>query len=385
MEIFKEPSGEMEHFIDPGKCVEVSYPLEDIKKKLETIFDGMDDGIYVINKEYEITRVNKPALNIFGKRDFSEILGRKCFSEIYQRDVLCDNCPAKKTFEEGIPGQLAEVSKDIGKKRVKFSLSTFPIKDKHGNVLEVVEHIKDITKMVELEERLLYSDRLAGMGELAAGIAHEIRNPLGNIKSATQYCLNKYELDGQIRKHFKIILKNSDRVNRVIKVLLNLAKPHEVSFKTGCIGRVIESVCSFVNARCLKQNIRLIKRFPRRLPQIFLDENLLQDAFMNFILNALDSMPKGGRLAITAYYDHDTEEIITSFADSGCGILEDNLCRIFDPFFTTKKDGTGLGLSLAKQAIELHKGKIHIESKSDYGTEVTVRIPVYEERVSEDG
>ena len=379
MEILKVPSVEMEHFIDPDRCEEVSHFMEDTKKKLEIIFDSMDDGIYVINKKYEITRVNKPVLNIFGKRDFSEILGRKCFSEIYQRDVLCNNCPGKKTFEEGIPGQLANVSKDIGGKRVIFSISTFPIKDKCGNVLEVVEHIKDITKMVELEERLLYPDRLAGMGALAAGIAHEIRNPLGNIKAATQYCLNKYELDEQIRKHLKIILKNSDRVNRVIKVLLNLAKPHEVSFKIGCVDRVIESVCSLVNARCLKQNVRLIKRFPRRLPPIFMDEHLLGDAFLNFIQNALDAMPKGGSLAITAYYDHKTEEIITSFADSGCGILEDNLCRIFDPFFTTKKDGTGLGLSLTKQIIEFHKGKIHIESKSNYGTEITVRTPVYKE------
>ncbi|MFH0775536.1 MAG: ATP-binding protein, partial [bacterium] len=100
-------------------------------------------------------------------------------------------------------------------------------------------------------------------------------------------------------------------------------------------------------------------------------------------LNGLDAMPKGGRLAITAYYDHDAEEILISFVDSGCGISEDNFSRIFDPFFTTKREGTGLGLSLALQIIELHKGKIHVESKPDYGTEIMVRLPVYKE-VSED-
>jgi len=135
----------------------------------------------------------------------------------------------------------------------------------------------------------------------------------------------------------------------------------------------------------LKQNVRLVKRSPRRLPLILLDEKLLEDAFLNFILNSLDAMPNGGRLAITICYDHNAEEIIIHLADSGCGIPEDNLSKIFDPFFTTKKDGTGLGLSLAKQIIELHKGRIHIESKPDYGTEVTVRLPVYREKVSEDG
>jgi signal transduction histidine kinase len=134
----------------------------------------------------------------------------------------------------------------------------------------------------------------------------------------------------------------------------------------------------------LKQNVRLIKKLSRRLPQIFLDEKFLKEAFLNLILNAVEAMPRGGRLAITAYYDHNAEEIVTTFCDSGCGITEDNLSRIFYPFFTTKKEGTGFGLSLARQVIELHKGKIHIESKPDYGTEVTVRLPVYEGMVSED-
>lgn len=122
--------------------------------------------------------------------------------------------------------------------------------------------------------------------------------------------------------------------------------------------------------------MRLTKKLFRRLSQIFLDEKSLKEAFLNLILNALEAMPKGGRLTITAYYDYDAEEIVTTFCDSGCGISEDNLSRIFSPFFTTKKDGAGLGLSLALQIIELHKGKIHIESKPDYGTEVKVRLPV---------
>jgi len=383
MEESKATNEEIAPFIAPTGELEVKRLVESIKNNFQTIFDGIEDGISVINREYEIIRANKAILNIFGKRDFSEILGRKCFNEYYQRNAICNDCPAEKTFEEGTPSQLTKINREINKRRAILNKSTFPIKGEDGNVIQVIEYIKDITDVVKLEDQLLYSERLAGVGELAAGIAHEIRNPLSNIKAAAQFCLNKYELDEKIRKYLKIILKSSEKVNKVTRDLLNLAKPRHVSFKIGYIDKVINNACGFVNARCSKQHVRLTKRFPKRLLLIFLDGKLLEDAFLNFILNGLDAMPKGGRLAITAYYDHDAEEILISFVDSGCGISEDNFSRIFDPFFTTKKDGTGLGLSLALQIVELHKGKIHIESKPDYGTEVTVRLPVHKE-VSED-
>ncbi|MDP2754452.1 MAG: ATP-binding protein, partial [Nitrospirota bacterium] len=357
---------------DLAKELEETHLIEKTKKSLQAIFDGIEDGISVINKEYEIIRANKAILNIFGKGDFSEILGRKCFNEYYQRNTICDNCPAERTFKEGTPSQRIKISREIGKRKTILNESTFPIKGEDNNVIQVIEYIKDITDVVELEDQLLYSERLAGVGKLAAGIAHEIRNPLSNIKAAAQLCLKKYELDEKIRKHLKIILKSSEKVNKVTRDLLNLAKPRDVSFTIGSADKVINSTCDLVNARCLKQHIRLTKRLQRGLPQIFLDEKLLEETFLNFMLNALDAMPKGGRLAITAYYDHDAEEILISFVDSGYGISEDNFSRIFDPFFTTKKDGTGLGLSLALQIIELHTGKIHIESKPDYGTEVMV-------------
>jgi signal transduction histidine kinase len=221
------------------------------------------------------------------------------------------------------------------------------------------------------------TEKLNEIEVLAAGIAHEIRNPIGNVKAAAQLCFKKYDPDERLRTYLKIIIKNTEKVNRVIKDLLNLAKPHKALFKRGSIDKVINNLCDLVKAKCSKQKVLLIKRSSRRLPEISLDERLLEEAFLNLILNALDAMPKGGRLAITTYYDYNAREIVISFIDSGSGISEDNQGRIFYPFFTTKKNGTGLGLSLALQIIELHKGKIHIESKLDYGTEVTVRLPAY--------
>lgn len=340
----------------------------------QTIVDCIEDGIHIINRDHEIISANKGILNMFGKRDLSEVLGRKCFSEYHRLEAACDNCPSVKTFKEGTSNYLSKAIRGVDGKKLFLKKITFPVKDADGNVAQVIEHIKDITYLSELEERLSYSERLAGIGKLAAGVAHEIRNPLSNIKAAVQLCLSKYEPDEMIGKHLKIILRSTNRVNRVINDLINLARPHEVSFITGDINNIINRAFDFVKERCLKQHVRVTKRFQRKLPQFYLDEKLLEESFLNIIINALDAMPKGGRLIITTYYDYDADEIKVSFFDSGYGISEDDLGKVFDPFFTTKRDGTGLGLSLAAQTIELHKGKIHIHSKPDYGTEVTIRF-----------
>lgn len=352
---------------------------------LDAVFDCIQDGLFVINRDHEIIRANKSILNMFGKEYPPEHQGKKCFEEFHQRKVICDNCPAEKSFKEGIAGQLSKISWDIGIKKVVLDHNAFPIKDADGTVTRAVIWFKDVTHVVKLEEHLLASERLAGIGKLAAGIAHEIRNPLGNIRATAQFCLNKYEFDKDMRKHLKTILRSSDRVNRVVKELLNLAKPGEASFKVECVGGIINNVCSLVNAKCLKQHVRLNKRCPRRLPPILIDEKLLEEALLNIMLNAIDAMPKGGRLSVISCYDSNTEGIAISFIDSGCGISEDHIDRIFDPFFTTKRDGTGLGLYLARQIVELHKGVISVESKPDCGTEIAVRLPAHRGGVSGDG
>lgn len=238
--------------INLDKEIEVKHLLEVANKSLEAIFDGIEDWIFVIDREYNIIRANKAILKMSGKRDFSEILGRKCFNEFYKRDTICDNCPTKKTFKDGIFRQFTKICKEIGKK-VTLNTSIFPIKDRDGNVIQIIEYTKDVTYVVELQDQLLRSERLTEFVELATGIAHEIRSPVGNINAAAQLCLDKYELDKQIRRYLNLILRNSGRINKVIKDLLNLAKPRKVSFKIGYIDKVINSVCGLVSARCLKQ------------------------------------------------------------------------------------------------------------------------------------
>jgi len=164
---------------------------------------------------------------------------------------------------------------------------------------------------------------MAGIGELAAGIAHEIRNPLGNISASAQLCLSKQMQSEQFKKHMRLILRNSRSANKIIQDLLNFARPSEMIFNPGQISTVITRVCSLAKARCIKQNVRLSKRVSRRMPKIMMDEKRLEQVFLNFIINSLDSMGTGGRLFISAYPEE--KEMIVRFLDTGVGIPDKDM------------------------------------------------------------
>jgi len=357
------------------KIVKPEKKMKFAKDRLRVVFDNIGDGISVIDENYQILRANRGALRLLDKRDFSCLQGKKCYKEYHKKEAICENCPAQKTFEEGKPYHVTTICQRIDKDRVVLNISTFPIKNKEGKVVRVIECVKNITDMVKLEDQLLYQERLAGIGELAAGIAHEIRNPLGSITASSQFVLSKYRLPYQIKKHLKIILRHSENANRIIKDILDFAKPRMISFKLVHIGEVISSACNLVKVRCKKQYVRLNHKLSRRIPQILLDEKQLEQAFLNFILNALDAMPDGGHLMINAYPDFKANEIVINFMDTGDGIAPENLNKLFTPFFSTKENGVGLGLCLSHQVINHHKGRVNIESKFGQGTDIEVRLP----------
>jgi PAS domain S-box-containing protein len=369
--------------VDLTEKIKLEHQLKEAKGRLQAIFDGIADGISLIDKEHQILRANHGILKLFNKRDFSDVIGKKCFNEYNNSEVICKNCPAQETFEDGKPHHATQIWHGADKSRAILDISTFPIKDDNKEVIQVIEYMKNVTDKIKLEDQLLQQERLAGVGELAAGIAHEIRNPLGNITASAQFCLGKYRLHELARKHLKIILKNSENANRIIKDLLDFARPSEISFEPGYIKDAIDSACNLVKTKCSKQRVRLAKRCSRRLPLMSLDMKRIEEAFLNLILNALDAMPDGGRFVITAHPDFQNNEAVISFSDTGDGISKEDIDKVFQPFFSTKKDGVGLGLSLVHQVTTIHKGKINIKSIIGKGTEVTVRLPLPRERERE--
>ena len=234
-------------------------------------------------------------------------------------------------------------------------------------------------ELKETQQELIRIEKLALLGKFSSGIAHEIRNPLANICASAQFCLAKYELGEEIKKHLRIMLRNSEHANKIIKDLIDLAKPSEVSLEPGDISDLINNVCDLVKTRCEKQRVLLHKKVSRRLPHILMDKERIEKALLNFILNAVEAMPKGGKLAISAYPHFEKGQVIISILDTGKGIPQEDFDNIFHPFFTTKRTGIGLGLCLADQVINSHKGRLSINSTVGEGTEITIKLPISRE------
>jgi len=233
----------------------------------------------------------------------------------------------------------------------------------------------EISERKKLEAQLRISERLAGVGEFAAGVAHEIRNPLAVISSTVQYFNSVYkDKNSEIMELVDIINQSSEQANRTITSLLEFAKPKEISLIEGNILKSILKICSLVETKCSNQKVQLIKKLPNKLPNILYDEHQIEGVFLNLILNSLAAMPKGGKLIISA--EGNNKEVEISLSDTGVGISEENLQKVFNPFFTTKKGGTGLGLSLVHQIVHSLQGSLNIDSKIGKGTCITLTFPV---------
>jgi len=341
--------------------------LRELKKAVETL----RLGVTITDTNGKIIYTNPSDAEMHGYK-VQELIGKnvKIFAPVDLR---------RRTSLEQIKkwtGLIRE-SKNIRKDGTIFPtwLISNVVKDNKRNPIAIVTTCEDITERKEMQKQLLRSERLAGIGELSAGIAHEIRNPLGNISSSAQFCLNKFELDDDLKQFLEIILRNSENANKIIKELLDFANPRTISLKSGNINEIISDVIKLVTPRCLESGITININKDEKIPEVMMDQKWLEQAFLNFILNAKESMPDGGILNIETSSDPDKKKIEIVFSDSGEGISKENMDKIFDPFFTTKTNGVGLGLSLVHQIISAHRGKINIDSIVGKGTKFQISIP----------
>lgn len=230
------------------------------------------------------------------------------------------------------------------------------------------------SKLQETFEMLRQSDRLAVLGELAAGLTHEIRNPLGSIKGAVDIIENEVGEDNP-KFEFVLIMKDEiERLDHLLKEFTLYAKPPELELRKANINEIIYPVISLIRATTNQENIRIISEFDNQLPTLIVDSEQLKQVFFNIILNGVQSMSSGGNLRITTTSDHNHLEV--SIADEGTGIEAENIRRIFDPFFTTKENGTGLGLSISYQLIKKHGGNIDVKQNPNQGVTFIVKLPL---------
>ncbi|MDO9576806.1 MAG: ATP-binding protein [Candidatus Cloacimonadales bacterium] len=345
--------------------------LRKSEEKYRTIFENIQDVYIETDLEGKILEIS-PSIENF------TFFKRKKLINTFIQELLTD----KKEFrvlKEIIltKNQLFgyEISFKNGRdQEISCSINCKINRDAFRKTKRIVYSMRNITNQKRMEKRILRAERLAGVGQLAAGIAHEIRNPLGNISASIQFCISKYKPDENIKKYLEIVLRNSENANKIIKELLEFATPREINRERKNVINILENTINMVQARCSKAEVEIIRKYSDKIPDISLDEKWIEQSFLNFILNAIEAMPVGGSITIEAKCDK--ENVLISFQDTGIGISGENLTKIFDPFFTTKAEGTGLGLSLVYQIIIAHEGNIEIESKIGRGTKVKITLPL---------
>lgn len=344
--------------------------LERLKDYSENIIESLTVGVAVIDDKGQIIGWNRVLENIF-KRKKSEVLGRTLEEAIGLKNLQALFPPES---QEGYH-LLSEIILTLpsGEERI-FDVARTPLLDNKLIPYGTIFVFEDVTEKVRLQQQLLTSEKLASIGLLSAGVAHEINTPLTGISSYVQL-LQKKLTDAHYRQILEKIEAQTERVARIVKNLLNFARyPSDTSFRRVNLKESLQEIISLIDYKLKTMNIKLELNLQDIKPVLGQPERL-QQVFINIILNALDAMPKGGQLRIDLYQKN--QEAVVSIADTGLGIKKEHLPRIFDPFFTTKGlgKGTGLGLSISYAIIKDHDGRIEVESEVGKGTTFYIYLP----------
>jgi signal transduction histidine kinase len=259
---------------------------------------------------------------------------------------------------------------------IPIAWSCSPIVTDDGDVMGIVAIGRDLTEQRRLEAQLIQSTKMASLGVMAGGIAHELRNPLGIILASAQLLQDHYDNISLREQCTTKIQDATKRASLIIDNLLKFARPMSVHMQLLDINAVIEDTFVLMTHQLVLQQIHLIKHLHSELPQVYGNSALLQQVFTNLILNACNAMEQSGSLTVTTRANH-ANLIDIQFTDTGCGITPEALSKIFDPFFTTRPTGkgTGLGLSISYTIIQQHHGEIAVQSSVGQGTTFIVSLP----------
>ena len=225
-------------------------------------------------------------------------------------------------------------------------------------------------------EQVRMADRLSALGQLSAGMAHEIRNPLGSIKGGIEIIEEGISPESNKYEFIQIIKKEINRLDRKISDFLKYAKPASPEMRRSSINRIVDSVVSLVEKRAEQEDVLITTKPAHQLPDLLVDSEQIRQALLNIVLNAIQAIEEGGKIEVETSLQEDS--LYIAIADNGSGIPEENIARLFDPFFTTKDEGTGLGLSITFQIIKAHGGEIEVKRNETRGSRFTIKLPTKE-------
>jgi len=370
------------HKINQGRIraeekVRWSEEILESQNRLQTLFDGAPDAITIVDRNYRISTVNKTGLTWYD-RSLEEFIGRPCHQEFQGRSDLCPNCPAQETFRTGKPAFRGKASLVVNGKKHYLQIFTFPLCDRNGEVVEVVEYVKDVTREKELQQQIIQAERLAVVGRMSTNVAHEIKNPLGTIVLNAELLeeeLGRFSTENtaEAQNLLGIIKSELDHLIDVVEEYLQFARLPKVKLEKGNVNEVISDLLLFLKEEASERKVMVVEELGTPLSPVQLDAKQFRQALLNIFKNSFEAMPEGGKLSVsTTLKDGHVQVVI---ADTGRGIPEENLELVFTPFFSTKHGGTGLGLPISSHIIKEHQGTVNLESYLGLGTVFTIRLP----------
>jgi two-component system NtrC family sensor kinase len=388
--------------IEGGDQVKIYVYLHDIteEKKLQNnlmqtneflsnLINRSVDGIIAVDMKGNIIIFNESAEKLFGYTA-EEAKENVHITKIYRPGFAKEIMRMLRSEDYGGVGKMETIEAIAVNKdgeEIPCNLSAAIIYDKDGKEVASVGIFSDLRERKlmqrELEEthmKLLQSEKMSSLGKLAAGIAHEINNPLGGIMIFANMMLEEMEENEERSDDLKRIVSEATRCKNIVKGLLEFSRQTDSKMELNDLNRLLEQGMALLENQSIFHNIKIVKDFDKALPLVNCDSARLSQVFINFILNAVDAMGKKGTFTIKTNYKKDKNTAVIEFTDTGCGIPEEIINKIFDPFFTTKEvgEGTGLGLSMSYGIIKDHGGTIDIRSKVGEGTTFIIELPVGE-------
>ncbi|MDD2464734.1 MAG: ATP-binding protein [Desulfobulbus sp.] len=280
--------------------------------------------------------------------------------------------------EEMREGRQVNVRLSFGERRCELLCHFLTIVDSQQQYLGRVLLISDVTEIRSLEQRMRESERLAAVGRMAGGVAHEVRNPLSSIKGLALLLKNKFPEGSREQGTAELLIQETERMNRTITEMLSFTRPSVLNLERIDFSRLLEKSMALVRAEATENQIETILEVQPELKPVLGDADRLQQVLMNVFINALQAMEKGGRLVVTLKNREESGEVELTICDTGPGIDPGLISQVFYPYFTTKPAGTGLGLAISQKIIADHGGSIELESEFGKGTTVIIQLPIWE-------
>ncbi len=356
--------------------------IQESHNTLQAIIDGILHPIYTIDKEWKVVSINATQRKRIAA-ETGKTTGRRCYELFFERTAPCDHCRAAKLQRGSAAAQwtLRWVGDDYVPR--EWDVNAYSLPGKSKKTADAVIVWQDRTEERRLENSLHQAAKLSAIGQLAAGVAHEINNPLTVIKTGAEMLQGTISADSEDYELVEWIANASDRATKVVRGLLDFARQSRYEFEYGSVTRSLEEAIDLVSYQLRKTEIEIVEQFEPDLPNIVASWEHLKSVWVNMLMNARDALEEreeGRKITLVVRAAPSGDHVQVLVRDNGSGMAEEQMARIFVPFFTTKDPGkgTGLGLATCHRIIDRHGGEITVSSKKDTGTTFIIRLPLSE-------